>query len=150
MTSPLWTPGEARISQTRLRAFSSWVSSRTGKPLTDYDNLHRWSVESPAEFWSLLWDFTEISGEKGAAPLLSEPDRMPGAQFFPSARLNFAENLLKTAGGADAIVFWGEDKVKRRLSRDELRAEVARAAKALREAGVGVGDRVAAMLPNMP
>jgi acetoacetyl-CoA synthetase len=150
MTSPLWTPGEARISQSRLSAFSSWIASRTGKLLTGYDKLHAWSVDDPEEFWSQLWDFTEISGEKGRAPFLSEPGRMPGARFFPSAKLNFAENLLKGTGGGDALVFWGEDKVRRRLSWDELRAEVARAANALREAGVGVGDRVAAMLPNIP
>jgi acetoacetyl-CoA synthetase len=126
------------------------VSSRTGKPLTDDVKLHRWSVEDPAEFWSALWDFTQISGDKGEPPFLADPERMPGARFFPSARLNFAENLLRTTGSGDAIVFWGEDKVKRRLSWDELGTAVGSAAKALREAGVAVGDRVAAMLPNMP
>ncbi len=150
MPTPLWTPSEARISQTRLTAFSSWLSSRTGKPLTSYEKLHRWSVENTADFWSALWDFTEISGEKGTPPFLTDAGKMPGAQFFPAARLNFAENLLKRTGGETALVFWGEDKVKRRLTWDELRLEVARAAKALREAGVTAGDRVAGMLPNLP
>jgi acetoacetyl-CoA synthetase len=150
MTSPMWIPGEDRISQARLSAFSSWVSSRTGKPLTDYEKLHRWSVDDPASFWSELWDFTEISGEKGEPPFLADASKMPGARFFPAARLNFAENLLRHSGTGTAIVFWGEDKVKRRLTWDELRADVARAARALREAGVAAGDRVAGMLPNMP
>ena len=76
---------------------------------------------------------------------------MPGARFFPGARLNFAENLLRHGNAhGDALVFWGEDKVKRRMSWRELADEVARTAHALREAGVGVGDRVAAILPNMP
>jgi acetoacetyl-CoA synthetase len=146
----MWTPSEARISQTRLNAFSSWLSSRTGKALTSYEKLHAWSIDNPAEFWSALWDFTEISGEKGDPPFLTDAGKMPGAQFFPNARLNFAESLLKHGSSGTALVFWGEDKVKRRLTWDELRLEVAQAAKALREAGVAAGDRVAAMLPNMP
>jgi acetoacetyl-CoA synthetase len=150
MAKPLWTPGESRAGQTTLGVFSSWLASRTGNPLADYDKLHRYSTESPPEFWSQLWDFTKISGDKGEPPFLVDGDRMPGAQFFPAAQLNFAENLLRKTGAGTAIVFWGEDKVKRRLTWSELRAEVARAAKALRDAGVTEGDRVAAMLPNMP
>jgi acetoacetyl-CoA synthetase len=75
---------------------------------------------------------------------------MPGAQWFPQARVNYAENLLRRRDDSDALVFWGEDKVRRRLSRRELHAEVARFAQALQAAGVGQGDRVAAFLPNMP
>jgi acetoacetyl-CoA synthetase len=150
MTEPLWTPGKDRIAQSLLSAFSSLLSSCTGKPLDDFDKLHRCSIEEPAGFWSQLWDFTKISGEKGRPPFLVDGGTMPGARFFPTARLNFAENLLKASGSETAIVFWGEDKVKRRLSWDELRGEVARAAAALRDAGLVAGDRVAGMLPNMP
>ena len=88
-------------------------------------------------------------GEKGER-LLVDGDRMPGARFFPDARLNFAENLLRGSGQGDAVVFNGEGRVSRRLSWDELRAEVSRAQQALRALGVEKGDRVAAMLPNMP
>ena len=150
MTHPLWTPDKRRSAQTTLSAFSSWLSARTGKPLGDYDELHRFSTGDPAEFWSAVWDFTEISGDKGQPPYLADAGRMPGASFFARAGLNFAENLLRCEGAGTAIVFWGEDKVKRRLSWNELRVEVARAAEALRNAGVTAGDRVAAMLPNMP
>lgn len=65
MSKPLWTPGESRAAQTTLGAFSSWLSSRTGKSLNDYDKLYRFSIENPADFWSGLWDFTKISGDKG-------------------------------------------------------------------------------------
>ena len=75
---------------------------------------------------------------------------MPGARFFPDARLNFAENLLRRSGSQDALVFWGEDRVSRRLSHDELSHRVARLARALAEMGVAEGDRVAAFMPNMP
>src|SRR5262249_1421667 len=91
-----------------------------------------------------------ISGEKGAPPFMTDAGKMPGARFFPAARLNFAENLLRRTGSETALVFWGGDKVKRRLGWDELRLGVAQAAKALGEAGVTVGDRVTGMLPNLP
>ena len=126
------------------------MASRVSKSFADYGDLHRYSTESPAEFWSALWDFAGVVGDKGAAPYLVDGDKMPGARFFPGARLNFAENLLGKDGGSPALVFWGEDKVKRRMSWRELREEVARAAQALREAGVAAGDRVGAILPNMP
>jgi len=150
MSNPLWRPEKTRAAQTTLGAFSGWMASRAGKSFADYDDLHRYSTQSAAEFWSALWDFTGVLGDKGDPPFLADAGKMPGARFFPGARLNFAENLLRKDGAGDALVFWGEDKVKRRLSWSELRAEVARAAAALREAGVGVGDRVGAILPNMP
>jgi acetoacetyl-CoA synthetase len=150
MSKPLWTPGKERAAQTLLDAFSSWISSRTGKSLTGYDELHGFSVAEPAEFWSALWDFAGVVGDKGSSPFLVDVSKMLGARFFPTAQLNFAENLLRKDGPGTALVFWGEDKVKRRMSWAELRAEVARAAGALREAGVGTGDRVGAILPNMP
>jgi len=151
MSDPLWRPEKARAAQTTLSAFLAWMASRTAKPFADFAELHRYSIEHPAEFWSALWDFTGVLGDKGAAPYLTDGERMPGARFFPGARLNFAENLLRFKDrDGDALVFWGEDKVKRRMSWRELGEEVARAAEALREAGVGVGDRVGAILPNMP
>ena len=111
--------------------------------------MHRWSIEDRAAFWSLLWDFCGVIGERGG-PALVDGDKMPGASFFPDARLNYAENLLRKTGSSDAIVFKGEDKVDRRLSWDELRALVSKLQQLLRELGVRQGDRVAAMLPNMP
>ena len=151
MSDPLWRPEKTHAAQTTLAAFSVWLASRTANTFGGYDELHRYSTEQAGEFWSALWDFAHVAGDKGSAPYLVDGDSMPGARFFPQARLNFAENLLRHAKGeADALVFWGEDKVKRRVSRQELAAEVARTAQALREAGVEVGDRVAAMMPNMP
>ena len=81
---------------------------------------------------------------------IENPGRMPGAHFFPEARLNYAENLLRRRDDADALVFWGEDKVKRRLSYRQLYDLVSRLAQALKAAGVGPGDRVAGFVPNMP
>jgi acetoacetyl-CoA synthetase len=115
----------------------------------DYDELHRWSVEKSEDFWELLWKFAEVRGEPGKRRLI-DGDRMPGAVWFPDGRLNFADNLLRSRDDALAIAFWGEDQVKRRLSRRELYDLVSRLAQALRAEGVGKGDRVAGYLPNMP
>ncbi|MFZ1103872.1 MAG: acetoacetate--CoA ligase, partial [Hyphomicrobiaceae bacterium] len=150
MTEPLWTPDARRTSATTLSAFCSWLGARTGQPLGDYGALHRLSTADPAGFWSAVWDFAGIAGDKGARPYLTDADRLPGAAFFPAARLNFAENLLRHDGAGDAIVFWGEDKVRRRLGWGELRADVGRAGRTFAAAGVTAGDRVAAIMPNMP
>ena len=115
----------------------------------DYAELHRWSVERSEEFWALLWQFAGVRGTQGARRLV-DGDRMPGAKWFPDARLNFAENLLRARDDSLAIAFWGEEEVKRRLTRSELHDLVSRLAQALRAAGVAKGDRVAAYLPNMP
>ncbi|MDA1117795.1 MAG: acetoacetate--CoA ligase [Proteobacteria bacterium] len=140
---PLWTPDPARAAQTGMARFMQLAGKK------DYAELHRWSVEKSAEFWALLWKFGEVRGDPGKRRLV-DGDRMPGAQWFPDARLNFAENLLRGRDESLAISFWGEDQVKRRLSRRELHDLASRLAQALRAAGVGKGDRVAAYLPNMP
>jgi acetoacetyl-CoA synthetase len=146
----LWTPSDARIAASQMTAFTAAASKRTGKDYTDFAALHAFSIEDRETFWDLVWDFTGMVGEKGARVL--DNDRMPGARFFPEGRLNFAENLLAKAGDddADALVFWGEDKIKRRMSWGTLRTLVGRMQQALEAAGVQQGDRVAGMLPNMP
>jgi acetoacetyl-CoA synthetase len=141
--TPLWTPAAERAAQTQMAAFMR----RAGK--ASYDELHRWSVEQAPEFWSLLWDFCGVVGEKGGRSLV-DGERMPGARWFPDGRLNFAENLLRRRERKDAIVFWGEDRIKRRLTHQDLYRLVSRIAQALADAGVGKGDRVAGYLPNLP
>jgi acetoacetyl-CoA synthetase len=106
-------------------------------------------VEEPGPFWDAVWDACGVIGEKGTR-LVENPGRMPGTRFFPDATLNFAENLLRTEGAGDALVFRGEDKAADRWSWDRLRGEVARLQRALQHAGVGEGDRVAGLLPNRP
>src|SRR6516225_11974910 len=137
MSDPLWRPEKARAAQTTLSKFSGWMASRTAKSFADYAELHRYSIEHLAEFWSALWDFTGVLGDKGPAPYLTDGDRMPGARFFPGARLNFAENLLRKDGGETALVFWGEDKIKSRLTWAELKATGGRLVKSLETAVVG-------------
>jgi acetoacetyl-CoA synthetase len=114
-----------------------------------FEELHAWSVERGEDFWNLVWDFCSVRGEKGGRTLV-DGGRMPGARWFPDGRLSFAENLLRRRDGADAIVFWGEDRIKRRLSHRNLYNLVSRLAQALADAGVRKGDRVAGYLPNLP
>ena len=147
--TPLWSPSQEKVAQSNLTAFAAKAKRIAGRPLSDYADLHRWSIEERGAFWSLVWDEFGVIGEKGGRDLV-DGDRMPGARFFPDATLNFAENLLRKTGPEDAIVFRGEDKVEKRLSWDELHALVSPLQQALMAAGVRAGDRVAAMLPNMP
>jgi acetoacetyl-CoA synthetase len=146
---PIWQPSAERIAGSRLRTFMTAMEARWGASFPDYAALHRWSIERPEQFWPSVWDFCGVIGARGER-VLEHAERMPGARWFPQARLNFAENLLRRRDGADALVFRGEDRFARRLSHAELYAQVAGLAGAMRASGVGPGDRVAAWLPNMP
>ncbi len=159
MTAPLWQPSRQRVAAARLIAFIDQVASEPGParvdPADPYRSLYEWSVTDVEGFWDAVWRHCGVIGERGSGPAAVDLDQMPGARFFPEARLNIAENLLRDdiAGvgpGADAIVSRGERGPVRRLSRAVLRAEVARVAGALAADGVGPGDRVAAFLPNVP
>lgn len=147
--SPLWTPGPDNIKSAHLTAFTEKIKTLTGTPVDNYKGLHQWSIDHPELFWQSVWDFCDLIGDPGERVLVN-PGKMPGATWFPDARLNYAENILRYTGSEPALIFWGEDKVKRTLSRDELISQVAGFAAALKNAGVEEGDRVAAFMPNMP
>ncbi|NMG75534.1 acetoacetate--CoA ligase [Aromatoleum diolicum] len=146
---PLWTPSVERTADANLTAFARQAEKRWGVSLPGFDAVHAWSVASPEQFWVSVWEFGKVIGTRGDR-ILSDGNRMPGAKWFPDASLNFAQNLLRSRDSGDAIVFWGEDEVKNRLSHSELYRAVARFAAALRELGVVKGDRIAAYMPNMP
>ncbi|HXZ47609.1 MAG TPA: acetoacetate--CoA ligase [Usitatibacter sp.] len=146
---PLWSPSPERVARSHVSAFMKLVNERHGLSIRDYGALHAWSVANLEAFWKAMWDFGGVIGEPGERVLV-DAGKMPGARFFPDGRLNFAENLLRHRHRGDAIVFWGEDKVRRRLSGGDLHEAVSRMQQALAAAGVGEGDRVAAFMPNMP
>lgn len=150
MTSPLWAPSKDRIARANVTRFRTAVSARLGLELDDYAALERWSIESPADFWSELVHFADVRMHVGDGPVIEHADRMPGARFFPSATLNFAENLLRFRDDHPALVFTNERSQRRELSYRELAQEVARVAEGLRDLGVTKGDRVAGFLPNLP
>ena len=152
MSQPLWQPSESAARSTNLVRFMADAERSCGRKLTSYEDLHAFSVEDPGAFWRLLWDRCGVKGDPGPAPYLIDGDKMPGARFFPKGKLNFAENLLAGASltSGDAFVFRGEDKVSRRMSWSELGQQTAQFQGHLRRAGIKAGDRVAAMLPNVP
>ena len=147
---PLWAPGEDAIGSSNLTHFMHFLAQHYGAYVANSRDLHAFSVRVPEVFWPAMWDFCGVRGDKGSPPWVIDADQMPGARFFPNARLNFAENLLARPNQGAAIVFWSEDKVKRRMGWEELKALVSRLQQFFAAQGVGVGDRVAAMLPNMP
>jgi acetoacetyl-CoA synthetase len=147
---PLWSPSPGRIAATSMAAFMKFVNDRHGTKHADYASLHRWSVDRLEDFWVAVWDYCGVIAETRGETVLADKAKMPGARFFPDAKLNFAENLLRDAPPGDAIVFWGEDRIRTRLTRAGLRDDVSRMQQALAAAGVRAGDRVAAFMPNMP
>jgi len=150
--TPLWSCSQEQREATNINRFREHINTRFGLRLSSYQALHTWSVGNIAEFWSEVWDFCGVIGDKGN--VFFEPrNSMLEAEFFPQARLNFAENLLANAldgGSDDAVVFWGEDRIKNSVSWQELSSNVSRMAQALKASGVAQGDRVAAYMPNVP
>ncbi len=150
MSQPLWRPAAEHVTSTNMAAFMASLPARGGPDVSDYAALYDWSVTEIEPFWDAVWDYCGVIAEGPREPVLVDGAKMPGATFYPDVRLNFAENLLRRRDDHDAIVFWGEDKVKRRLSNRELYNLVSRTAQALEDLGVGEGDRVAGFMPNMP
>jgi len=146
---PLWSPDEKRVKESAMESFREWCACSHHTALKDHAAFHNWSVDEPGAFWRALWDFYEIKGAPGQRSLIDGHD-MIAARFFPDGSLNFAQNLLSREGPDDALVFRGEDRVEYRWSWDRLRSEVARLQQAFKAMGIVEGDRVAAMMPNLP
>jgi acetoacetyl-CoA synthetase len=147
--TPLWTPSADRIAASAMTKFRDYCAVKNAVSLADHDAFQQWSIDERGAFWSAVWDFCGVKGGKGARELV-HGDIMLDAWFFPDASLNFAENLLVGTGSDDAMIFRGEDKVHDRWSWDRLHAMVSRLQQAFRAQGIGKGDRVSAMMPNMP
>ena len=148
----LWQPSAERIARANITEFARRAAGVAGRPFPDYASLWRWSTDEREAFWRALWDYAGVVGERGERTVVNAT-QMPGARWFPDARLNCAENLLtrRAADDAgDALVFRGEDKLVRRVSHSELVANASRIASALKAMGIKPGDRIAAYVPNMP
>jgi acetoacetyl-CoA synthetase len=162
--TPLWTPDADRVQRANLTAFIQHV--QTQKPegadqVTDFTSLWRWSVARPDAFWPEVWRFCGIIAEERGRgepwdevaiglDRMAPPDPELGPRWFPGARLNFAENLLRYHDDHPALVFWNEQGPQRQLSYRELNIEVGRVAAALQHEGIAPGDRVTGFLPNLP
>jgi acetoacetyl-CoA synthetase len=150
MPAPLWKPSEERIKNTNMYRFMHVINERYRHNFTEYSQLYQWSIDNIPDFWASMWDTAGIIASQPYERVVDDLDKMPGAEWFPGARLNFAENLLRYRDDRTALIFKGEGRDSVRMTYAELYDEVACVAKALREAGVEAGDRVVGFVPNMP
>ena len=150
MSKCLWQPSEERIKSTNMYGFMNLVNETYGKDFTSYPELWEWSVDNIENFWKTTWEFIDIKASQPFDKAIDDPNKMPGAKFFVNSKLNFAENLLRFRNDRLAIVFKGEDSVRRTLTYNQLYDEVAKTAASLKKLGIQKGDRVVGFVPNMP
>ena len=148
---PLWTPSEQRIERANLHRFMRFVREETGSAdINSFAPLYRFSIAQPERFWTLLWDFCGIRSSGDRSVVLADAESMAQARWFPNVRLNFAQNLLRFDDERIAIRFRNEAGDSQQISYAQLNRRVAELAAALKDQGVGLGDRVAGWLPNIP
>jgi len=150
MNTILWQPSAERIDSAPIEHFRIYVNQRFNLDLANYPQLHAWSVSKSADFWSALWDFNGVVCQTKGERVLDNPSAMPGASWFPDAKLNYAANLLRRKDDTLAIEFRSENGETTRLTHAQLYSQVASTSRALRNMGVVAGDRVAGFVPNMP
>jgi acetoacetyl-CoA synthetase len=148
--NPMWTPSPERAERSNMARFITFVRVRGAAEVRDYQSLYDWSVQHPEAFWPAVWEFCDVRADVPWERVLVDGDKMPGARWFVGSRLNFAQNLLRVRDERPALVFEGEDGRSAVWSYRVLYGQVARLARALREAGVTPGDRVAGLMPNLP
>ena len=146
----LWKPKKSVAEKSQMFAFMQRINEKFGCNCREYYDLHAWTLSHVSEFWGDFWDYAKIIHSEEQTKVVDDPNRMPGAKWFEGARLNFAENLLQRRDEQRAIIFWGEDRVKKSISYGELFDQVHRIAEGLKRLGVKKGDRVAGFVPNMP
>ena len=147
---PIWQPSPERIADSEMTSFIAAVNQRHGTQIHDYAALHRFSVEEPELFWVAIWDFFGIIAQERGDAVLADGGNMPTARWFPKARLNFAQNMLRRRDNEAAIIALREDGARRTLSFTELYDLVSRIAQAMTAHGIVAGDRVAGYMPNIP
>ena len=146
----LWRPSSKIKEESNLNQFiKNFVDEFKNQSDVKYEELWKWSIEKPEKFWDSIWDYSNVLGEKGEI-LLKDKDKMPGARFFPNAKLNYTENVLKNKNEPLAIISEREDGLKSKISTLELKDKVLKMAGWLKENGISKGDRVCAYMPNCP
>lgn len=146
----LWKPNTEYRINSQMHSFIEHVYEKYDLADKDYFTIHNWSVKNTSDFWAEIWDFCNIAYSEKYTQVVDNPKKMPGASWFEGSKLNFAENLLKRRDKHTALIFWGEDTVRKEITYNELYEEVRRVAAGLKKLGVVCGDRIAAFMPNMP
>src|SRR5512146_2379889 len=150
MRQPLWIPSEERRAASNIAHFMHYLNRTHGLSVSSYAELYQWSIDELDDFWAVMWEFAGIRASRQYDVVIEDLNRFPGAKWFPGARLNFAENLLRYRDDHLAIIFRGETQKASRLTYSQLYDAVARVARSLVGLGVGEGDRVVGYLPNLP
>ena len=149
MRKALWVPSDERKRDANITRFMDVVNTRYKLNLASYSDLYDWSVNNIPDFWLIVWDFVDIKASKRFDSVVEDLSVFPGAKWFPGAKLNFAENLLRYRDDQLAFILRGETQITKRMTYAELYDSVARLAYSLKESGVGVGDRVVGYMPNL-
>jgi acetoacetyl-CoA synthetase len=150
MNQPIWTPSKTRINTANMTRFMTFIQDKYHVNAHTFEELYQWSIKDLENFWQSIAEFCDVHFTKQATTILSHADQMEKAVFFGDAQLNYAENLLRRRDDADGIVFWGETKIKRKLSFKELYDQVSQMAAYFKDLGLQPGDRVAGFVPNAP
>ena len=150
MAKLLWEPSDDRIKDTNMYRFMNFINEKYSQGFKEYAPLYEWSISHVPDFWAAFWEFADIIHSRPYDQIIDDLSKMPGAQWFSGARLNFAENLLRYRDDQTALIFKGEGRESVKMTYVQLYDEVARLAKSLKDAGIQAGDRVVGFMPNMP
>src|SRR5437763_6090258 len=146
----LWEPSEKTKQESNLRKYMQWLEQKRGLHFTGPEELWAWSVDKLEDFWASLWDYFELQASRPYKTVLVER-KMPGAQWFPGAQLNYAQHVFRNAtANRPALLFQSEQQSLTEISWDELYQQVCTVAATLRNLGVKQGDRVVSYMPNIP
>ncbi len=149
MRKPLWTPSNKRVREANITRFISFLNEKHGLSIDTYDQLHEWSVDEVSDFWAAVWEFVEMKASRDYDLVIDDLDKFPGTKWFPGARLNFAENLLRFTDDHTALSFRGEPEKTVKVTYAELHDSVANLTASLRQMGVEQSDPVVAYMPNL-
>ena len=132
----LWSPSEKVIKSSQMYKFMLYINEKYNLKLGNFSELHNWSIKNKDNFWASIWDFFKVKGSKGMKPYIDPENKMPGSKFFPTGSVNYAENMLSRDTTGPAIIFKSEDKIRKEISWDDLKAQVASLANFLKKQGV--------------
>jgi acetoacetyl-CoA synthetase len=145
----LWDPSKEWIENAEVTKFINFVNEKYNKDIQGAKDLYKWSVEKIPEFWEAFWEFAEIKASQPYSKVVDDLNKFPGCEWFPGAKLNFAENLLRYNDDQLAFIFQGETKKHKEMTYSQLRNTVARLAKSLKAFGIKKEDRVVSYIPNL-
>ena len=150
MNRILWKPSKDQIENSQMDAFRLQVNSRFNINLNNYNELYDWSINNISDFWKAIWGYMAIEHSNDYSKIVDDPNKMPGAKWFPGVRMNYAENLLRIKSDKPAIYFKNEINSVKSLSYNEIFGLVEKLTFALKDIGVKSGDRIAGFVPNIP